>query len=356
MIRAPRLVLGLLAALSLALSAATLRARPQTELHETAYVFGTLVEIVIRSSDAAEARVAAAEVGALFQELHAEWHAWRPGAVTTLNAALAQGATAEVSPRLAALVAQAQELSEQSGGRFEPGIGRLIALWGFHADTPPDGAPPAPEAIARLRDAHPSIADLRVDGTRISSVNPMVSLDFGGFAKGAALDLARAHLTGMGIRDAVLNAGGDVTVMGRHGARPWRVAIRDPFVWGAVAAVELAPGESLYTSGNYERFFEHGGTRFAHILDPRTGYPVQEIVSVSVLDTDPARADAAATALAVAGREDWPAVAAAMGVNRVLMIAEDGTMMASPAMAARLSPAGTAFPSELRIVPLPSGA
>ncbi|MCA0920191.1 FAD:protein FMN transferase [Pseudooceanicola nanhaiensis] len=353
MTRAPRLLMAGIAVLALALPAGLLRARPEAELHQTAYVFGTLVEIVIRDTDPAEARAAAADLGALFQELHNEWHAWRPGAVTTLNEAIARGEAADVLPRVADLVTRAQALSAASGGRFEPGIGRLIGLWGFHQDTPPEGAPPAPAEVARLRDAHPSIADLRVEGTRITSTNAMVSLDFGGFAKGAALALARDHLAARGIRDAVLNAGGDVTVMGRHGARPWRVAIRDPFVWGAIASVELAPGESLYTSGNYERFFESGGIRFAHILDPATGAPVQEIVSVSVLDSDPARADAAATALAVAGRADWPAVASAMGVSAVLMIAQDGAMMASPAMAARLAPVGAAFPTPLRVVALP---
>ncbi|MCE8422070.1 FAD:protein FMN transferase, partial [Rhodovulum sulfidophilum] len=92
---------------------------------------------------------------------------------------------------------------------------------------------------------------------------------------------------------------------------------------------------------------------FSHILDPRTGRPMQGIVSVSVLDTDGARADAAATALCIAGREDWPRVAAAMGVRAVLMIADDGAVFATPEMMARLEPAQGGYPAPVQIVSLP---
>ena len=237
---------------------------------------------------------------------------------------------------------------------FEPAIGALIGLWGFHQDTAPDGTLPDRGRIAQLTAANPRMTDLRLTLNRVSSANPAVQLDLGGFAKGAALDLAGRRLAALGIRDAVLNAGGDVNVYGRHGSRPWRVAIRNPFDWGAVAAVQLAPGEVLFTSGNYERFFEAGGLRFAHILDPRTGQPVQGVVSVSVLDTQGLRADAAATALAVAGQADWPQVAADMGVSAVLMITDDGRQLATPAMATRLEPVPGIALEPVQVVALPA--
>lgn len=180
-------------------------------------------------------------------------------------------------------------LSCQSGGRFDHAIGALVALWGFHEDSPPEGEMPDAAAVAGLTARAPRMSDLRFDGDTVGSVNPAVQLDRGGYAKGAALDLAGALLQARGVGDAVLNAGGDVNVIGSHGDRAWRVAIRDPFVWGAVGAISLASGELLYTSGNYERFFEHEGARLAHIIDPRSGWPVQEIVSVSVLNTDGSR-------------------------------------------------------------------
>ncbi|WP_066099552.1 FAD:protein FMN transferase [Salipiger sp. CCB-MM3] len=323
------------------------------EYRETVYVFGTLVEIVIQGERPARARAAAGDVAQLLQGLHGAWHAWQSGALSDLNAALASGEPASVPPNLASALSRARDLSCASGGRFEPAIGALIGLWGFHQDTPPEGAPPDPARIAALRAAQPKMTDLILDGTRVRSTNRAVQLDLGGFAKGAALEQAVAVLHARGIENAVLNAGGDVTVSGGNGARPWRVAIRDPFVWGAVASVALKPGESLYTSGNYERYFEYSGTRFAHIIDPKTGWPVQQIVSVTVLDSDPSRADAAATALSVAGAQDWPQVASDMGVDAVLLIDEAGRMFASPRMRARLSPVGDGFPAEITEVPLP---
>jgi len=350
---ARRLALGAAAALTLLVTGALALSREQPEFRETLYVFGTLVEIEIRGVDREVARAASAEAGQMLQQFHEDWHAWRPGALGDLNAAIAAGESYDADPALAEALEDAQVLSCASGGLFEPAIGELIALWGFHADTPPTGAPPSSEAIAALRDRAPRITDLRIEGTRITSRNPIVQLDLGGFAKGVALDRVAAALAARGIQDAVLNAGGDVNVMGRHGARHWRVAIRDPFVWGAVAAVSLQPGEVLYTSGNYERFFDHDGQRFAHIIDPRTGMPVQDIVSVSVLDTSGARADAAATALSVAGREDWARVARDMGVTAVMMIAGDGEILVTPAMAHRLDLLGEA--PAVRVVPLPDG-
>ncbi|ARE40192.1 ApbE family protein [Rhodovulum sp. P5] len=354
--RRPKLVaLGLVLVCVLAVLWAA-RASRQDRVHrETLYVFGTLVEVEIRGEDTDRAQAATAAVGRLLQSLHEDWHAWRPGLLGDLNTAIAEGRGLTVDDRLAGVLRDGRRLSCESGGLFDPAIGGLIGLWGFHADTPPTGAPPSADRVAALVAARPRMTDLRIDGARISSTNPAVQLDLGGFAKGAALDLAAAELQAMGIENAVLNAGGDVNVLGTHGDRPWRVAIRDPFVWGAVAAIALRPGEVLYTSGNYERYFEHEGERFAHIIDPRTGYPVREIVSVSVLDTNGARADAAATALSVAGTQGWAEVAVAMGVQGVLMITDSGALLATPQMMQRLEPVGDAFPAPVEVVPLPAG-
>jgi thiamine biosynthesis lipoprotein len=318
--------------------------------HETLYVFGTLVEIVVHGEDEARARSAVAEAGRTLQQLHSDWHAWNPGMLESLNAALAEGQGHRVNDRLAQVLRQGQIYSCESGGLFQPAIGGLIELWGFHQDTPPEGAPPADAAIDALRAADPRMSDLHIDGQWISSDNPAVQLDLGGFAKGAALDLIAQGLQARGVDNAVLNAGGDVNVIGSHGARPWRVAIRDPFIWGAVAAVEMKPGEVLYTSGNYERFFEFDGQRFAHIIDPRSGSPVGNVVSVSVLDNNGARADAAATALSVAGRADWARTAAAMGVEAVLLITDTGELHVSPAMRARLEPVDGDWTGALHVV------
>ncbi|SIS82092.1 FAD:protein FMN transferase [Phaeovulum vinaykumarii] len=353
--RRPLLRLALVVLVAAGLVAGVRALRPVPDTRETLYLFGTLVEVEIHGTPEAEARAAIADVGAHLQTIHRDWHAWRPGLLEDLNAAIAAGRPFTVDDALARVLRQGRDLSCASGGLFDPAIGALVEAWGFHADTPPEGDPPPAATIAALVARHPRMTDLRIDGNVVRSTNPAVQLDLGAYAKGAALDLAAADLRAAGVSDAVLNAGGGVQVIGQHGARPWRVAIRDPFQWGVVAALSLRPGEALHTSGNYERFLEAGGVRFSHILDPRKGQPVQGIVSVSVLDTNGARADAAATALGVAGAQDWPAVAAAMGVGAVLVISDDGTMRATPAMRARLEPVSGGFPGPIEVMPLPEG-
>ena len=304
---------------------------------ETLYVFGTLVEIVIYGEERETARHAVAEIERDFRRIHKDWHAWHPGELAGLNDALSRGEAFTVSDSLADLLRNSKTLGEKSGGLFEPAVGGIIDAWGFNKDEPPSGAPPSDDLIAQLARQSPRMADVTIDGNSVHSSNRAVVIDLGGVAKGAALDLAAERLRKLGIRNAVLNAGGNVYVLGRHGKRPWRVAIRDPFIWGVIASLDLSSGEVLSTSGNYERFFEHNGERFSHIIDPRTGRPVRDIVSVSVLHTNGAAADAASTALSVAGPEHWQDTARSMGLDLALLIDKDGTIFMTPAMRNRIT-------------------
>ncbi len=200
----------------------------------------------------------------------------------------------------------------------------------------PKGSLPSFDAVRKLAAAAPTMADLEISGTRVTSRNPAVQLDFGAFAKGLALDRAIESLREAGIRHAIVNAGGDLNTMGSAGERPWRIGIRHPVGWGLIGSADLREGEHMYTSGNYERFREHEGIRYAHIIDPRDGMPVKHIVSATVIHTDGALADAAATALTVAGPKDWHRVAKGMGVKFALLVDEEGTVHLNPAMAERV--------------------
>jgi thiamine biosynthesis lipoprotein len=172
-----------------------------------------------------------------------------------------------------------------------------------------------------------------VDGLRVSSRNPAVRLDFGGFAKGYSVGEAVQMLASDGIENLIINAGGDLCVRGKHGRRPWRIGIRHPTTAGVLASIELEGSACVFTSGGYERFFEYNGERFHHILDPRTGYPAPQVSSVTVLAQDPALADAAATALFVAGPGEWQNVALAMGIDDVLLVDEAGNAYITPELA-----------------------
>ena len=299
-------------------------------------MFGTLVEFTIRGVETEKAQAAVATVGEDFQRMHTDWHAWKPGELSRLNQQLPDGEFHPVSPFLLPLIQQASELAAQSDDLFNPAIGQLVKLWGFHSDSLPSGAPPSEREILALVDKQPRMADIVIDGDRVSSRNPVVSLDFGGYAKGVALDWAMRRLREMGIKNAIINAGGDLNVIGSHGDRPWKVGVRHPQGKGVLAAVDLSDGEAIYTSGNYERYRQHEGISYSHIIDPRSGMPVQHVASVTVIDTLGARADAAATALSVAGPHDWYRIARQMGLKYVMLVDEQGRVYMNPAMANRI--------------------
>ncbi|WP_455365411.1 FAD:protein FMN transferase, partial [Kaarinaea lacus] len=178
--------------------------------------------------------------------------------------------------------------------------------------------------------------DLELDGVELKSNNSAVQIDFGGFAKGYAVDMAIEHLKDMGINNAIVNAGGDLRAIGKHGDRAWRVGIRNPRGEGVLASVDVEGDESVFTSGDYERYYEYQGKRYHHIIDPHTGYPKQGVTSVTVFDTRADRADAAATAIFVAGEEHWYEVAKSMGVAGVMLVTSNGTIHMTPNLKKRI--------------------
>ena len=310
---------------------------PQTDSHGAQFfIFGTVLDVTIRSTDREEADRLFSELHADFQRMHREWHTWDPGPLTRINEALAEGRSAQATPDILTLVRRSVEIETASGGRFNAAIGGLIRLWGFHtSDYPILGPPPQRQDIEALLEARPSTRDLRIDGDALQSDNPAVQLDFGGIAKGYAIDLALDRLSGEGIAHAIVNAGGDLAAMGDHGDRPWRVAIRRPG-GGIVGTLETHGREAVFTSGVYERFREDERERYPHILDPRTGWPVSDVAAVTVVASEGLFADAAATALIVAGPDEWRSVAQALGLHEILLIDAAGKLWLTPAMAERV--------------------
>jgi thiamine biosynthesis lipoprotein len=301
------------------------------------FVFGTTLDVSIQGVDPSVANRAFGQLQRDFQAMHRDWHAWEPGRLTQINEAFAAGRTAVADADIVEMVRRSQEIETASGGRFNPAIGALIGLWGFHtSDYPIEGPPPSSEAIEALVDKHPSTLDIHIDGLDLSSSNPAVQLDFGGIAKGYAIDRACARLESMGIRNMVVNAGGDLRAIGDHGDRPWRIGIREPGGGGVIGTLEAGRDEAIFTSGNYERYREDATKRYPHILDPRTGWPVSGLSSVTVIAREGMLADAAATALVVAGRDDWAGVARALGLDEVLLVDEGGTAYMTPAMSERV--------------------
>ena len=331
-LRNMRIVAVLLLVLTLLTSCAK-----RVEHKYTLYVFGTLVEFTLYgvSKEAGDKAIALVSQG--FQQRHKDWHAWEKGKLGELNKAIRNGYPLKVDQEMADLVEQARNFERMSRGLFNPAIGKLIAAWGFHSSDKSVGPPPDKARLAKLVSAHPSMEDIPIKRGLVIPRNKAVQLDFGGFAKGTALDWAAALLKQQGIHNAIVNAGGDLNVIGRHGARLWRVGIRHPKHWGVIASVYLEPDEALYTSGNYFRYKEHEGKRYSHIIDPRTGWPVNHIISASVIHKNGALADAAATALSVAGPKQWLETARNMGLKQILLVDRNGDLYMTPKMQQRLA-------------------
>ena len=307
-------------------------------LQQQSYVFGTLVEISVYGTPEAQARTATAAVLARFDALHQQLHAWQPSELSRLNTALAKGERTSVTPELAAMLRDAQALSVQSGDLFNPAIGGLIALWGFHADAPQSRVPDA-ATIAGWVQRQPRMRDLHIERNTVWSDNPALQLDLGGYAKGRALDDAVAILKSHGIQNALVNIGGNVIALGQHGERLWRVGIQHPRKPGTLATLDLLDGEAIGTSGDYQRFFEAGGKRYSHLIDPRSGWPANGMQSVTILLRGAhagTRSDALSKPLFIDGAAHLVKHAAQLGITDYLAVDARGKTLVAPTLAARL--------------------
>ncbi len=309
---------------------------------EEGYVFGTLVEVTIYGENEQQARLASAEVMHEFQRLHDMLHAWKPSELSELNKAIAEGKDHVVTPELAAILQDAGNLSAQSRGLFNPSIGGLVGLWGFHADSFKPSEPDA-KKIAAWVSANPQMSDLSyapaAGGVKVHSSNRAVQIDLGGYAKGYALDRAAEILKKAGIRNALINIGGNVLALGKHGRKLWRVGIQHPRESGALAVADLQDGEAIGTSGDYQRYFMLKGKRYCHLIDPANGYPVQGVEEVTVLTHGThagVLSDADSKPLFVAGVQGWRQAADRMNLADAMLVDGQGSIHITNGLKKRL--------------------
>lgn len=306
--------------------------------HEQLHVFGSIADIQVQDADPAAAQAALAEASALLSRYHGEWHAWEDSDLTRINAAFARGEDAPAPASVLELVELSRPLVAESQGLFDPAVGGLVSAWGFHTSTfPVVTPPPRGDQLADWRARRPVFASVQRQGDRLRSDDPRVQLDFGALAEGVAARDVAAVFARHGLRNALVSLGGDVLAMGDAGGRPWAVSLRDPF-GGVLGGVELADGEALFSTGNYNKFrASPSGARWSHILDPRTGHPARGAATVVVLHPDPVRADAAATAVFVAGPAGFAELVQRMRLGCVLMVTEENELLVTRAMAARVT-------------------
>lgn len=204
----------------------------------------------------------------------------------------------------------ALKISEWSDGAFDPTVKPLLDDWGFGSAPVTHEPDEAALAAAKERVGWRNIVLKSVPGgdRRIAFNRPGLALDFGGIAKGYAVDRIDAAFQEAGMTHYMINAGGNILCRGGPSGdgRPWQIGIRNPFAGRheILGRLEMSDGQAVATSGNYERFRIYGGKRFAHIFDPRSGRPVEGMAAVTVLASSAMEADALSTALFVLGVEE----------------------------------------------------
>ncbi len=261
---------------------------------------GTLVSITVHNQNNAKVQSA---INAAFDEFRAVdklLSIHRPDSeLTILNKNAIKG-PAVVSNELFAALQTAQALSRRTEGAFDPTIRPIADLWGF---IKKEGyrLPTTTELATVL----PRVGwqKVRLDNARhtVHFTASGVSIDPGGFGKGLAVDRAIARLEALGINNAMVKAGGDLRVIGLPPGRDhWLILIEDPKKQGKRTAIHFRGG-ALSTSGNYENFFMADGRRYSHLLDPRTGLPVQGVASCTVTAPTCVQSDALATACFILG-------------------------------------------------------
>lgn len=312
--------------------------KPESSMiQQTFYVFGTEVSILIVDASPAQAQAAIQAIEQRFQGFHTEWHAWKKGGIVSrINQAISQGESIEVADSVKTFIEKTQQLSAQSDYLFDPAIGQLVKMWGFHGEHW-QGPPPSEALRQAWLLSRPSIKDLYFEGNRLFSHNADVQLDFGGNAKGLALDIAVETLHQAGIQNAMLNIGGDIKVIGqkpKHQA--WSIGIQNPKNPSqALAKIHAQNGDSIFTSGTYQRYYTWQDQQFSHIINPNTAWPADSFASVTVIHNDATTADTAATALLIAGPQHWRRIAQQLGISAVFLVQRNGEIEMTDAMRQR---------------------
>jgi len=284
------------------------------------------VRFVAPEARADAGRALEAAIRGLLDRIVAQMSQWEPDSDISRFNRSAPGSWHSLPPDFLQVLRAALDVAKRSGGAFDPAMGALAALWGFGPAGPVD-APPAPGRIdaARAPGGRGSIEldPLLLRARRIADV----ALDFSGIAKGHAVDAVAEHLRGAGIADFLVEIGGELRGAGiKPDGQPWWVDV-EPVPGSGLPPLRVALHElAIATSGDYRRGFAHGGRRYGHTLDPRTGWPVANgVASVSVLHPRAMYADAWATALTVLGPEQGLALARREGLPaRMVVRAADG--------------------------------
>jgi thiamine biosynthesis lipoprotein len=302
------LLMGLSALLT-ALLLLSCRNTPQEQTYEAQQnLMGTIVKIKASAKDLPRERFDAVS-GRAFTEIkriEGEMSEWLPDSPISQAARLAGREAVPISDELAALIDLSLAVSRQTGGAFDISFKPLGRLWNVQARKEPP-AEAEIQAARRLVDYRNIVLDRQRGALYLKRKGMAVGL--GAIAKGYAAGRAALKMEEGGIRNFIIDAGGDLYLSGSKDGQAWTCGVQNPDGGGEpLLRLRVRTDCAVVTSGDYERYFEYGGKRYHHIIDTSTGYPATGARSVTVMAKDPAVADAYATAFFVLGPERAAAI------------------------------------------------
>ncbi len=265
------------------------------------------------------------DIDAILVEINAQMSTYLPGSEISRFNKFKGSDWFPVSVNTAAVVKQAIEVSEATGGAYDMTIGSVVNLWGF---GPVARKPSVPSDIqigrALSRTGYQKV-EVRLSPASLRKSQGDIYCDLSGIAKGYAVDRISGYLDISGHSDYVVEIGGEIRTQGRNDKNTcWQIGIAKPEETVGVTRVISLKNASMATSGNYLNYFESGGKKYSHLIDPRTGYPItHRLVSAAVVHQQCAYADAMATAISVLGPEDGYELAVELSLAAHLIVNTD---------------------------------
>lgn len=274
-----------------------------TPASETYYIFDTVITVKVYDPDVPTKHFD--EIKALLERIDREMNRQRKDSeIDRVNRQAGKGGVL-VSEETYRVVRMALEYAAATDGKFDPTVGPLVDLWGIGQEEA--AVPDAAELEQALMQVNYRDAALDEATLSVALARPGMSLDLGAIAKGYAADLIAEYLRGQGYHKAIIDLGGNVLAMGsRPDGSGWRIGIQDPGEQrGNPLGMLEAQDRTIVTSGIYERYFHQDGAHYHHILDTRTGYPVDNnLLSVTIVTDESMQADAMSTSVFALGLAD----------------------------------------------------
>lgn len=249
-----------------------------------------------------------------------------------------------VSEELFSIIDFSIEVSEKTGGAFDITFASMGKLWDFSQD---ELSLPDDETVKKLL-PFVSYKNIILDKKRksVKFLKSGTRIGLGAVAKGYAVKKAVSALRSRGVQGAIVACAGDIQVIGDNNGRHWKAGIQDPRGKSVIATFLMNDGESVSTSGDYERFRIVNGKRYHHIVDPSTGYPAESgLISVTVFSNDPVVSDAFSTAFFVAGADKTKGILSSMNDVSAVLVDADMTVHVSSNLRGRLQ-----FRDDLKVV------